>query len=754
MDFKGNTEEIIVQAVNAAKEELENYPDMPEHYSAMMKHPNMDAKGYYSEIDMDIAARFKKCDTYAQRKNVYEQAMYKHVRQEIETKGAELKNEVQNISKQHRVLTRAARLCKDEEAKKIILARADALKESEAVKNYNMLITGLEHYAGIGPSKMERTVVNALDSLIGYSTSGMNHMSTGQGYRERPEQIKIEFRNMDEYLEQFKLSHPEAKGKTPEELDKLSPSYELFEKNVLQYGKDALEDTLNSCFETLDERLDLIIINGQTLREMLEEKEGIKGRSPQEVNDLSCNLLTAALKSGARVEAYMLESVSGMNKSYYPESVPMRATEPKERVTMSFWEKFAAFFGFYKEKAKMFKEQETIDRKMEECKKRVVEKMSKPLTKEEISDGKIQVKFCDPMTKEQEERMQIGREIAKENCDSFVRQVRTLEQINAFDNKLNYSFFPEEGKTGVEVKIEGKEVRLGREKPFYLCVIKMLQRGIPYEEVLDPTKHQELRVQIGKELKEEVATMTKEEHENLLADGMMRMEKCVDDFAKKMSQEITSIKDVDEKFVQLYSGIRVPQIVQMDIQKTENTMKQCGGEKNFDALRDKVRRNGGVYTIGTRLSNELDKYYKVLQGKTFDMGKLMYGKMEKVSVVQALQSENPAFGVEMSEETNNMYAAFMKHHPEVKKLQEKANNMDKEVLNDILATDGEKHAHMELDVFDKEAENLTPIGGFEAKTVSMGVNVVINGEGIAKFDVPEKQVTKQEEPKMDEEMSM
>ena len=579
MDVNGTTKEIIAQAVNTAKEELKNYIDMPEHYSVMMKHPNMEAKGYYSEIDMDIAARLKKCDTYAQRKNVYEQAMYNHVRQEIETKGANLKKEVQEISKQHRVLTRAARLCKDAEARNAILAKADALKESEAVKNYNMLITGLEHYAGVGSSKMERTVVNALDNLIGYATNGRDHMSIGLGYRERPEQLKIEFRNMDEYFEQFKLSHPEAKGKTPEELDKLSPSGKLFEQSVLQYGKDALEDTLNSCFETLDERLDLIIINGQTVREMLEEKEGIKGRSPQELNDLSCNLLTAALKGGARVEAFMLESINGTNKSYYPEPVPMRATEPKERVTMTFWETFLSKFGFYKEKAQMFKEQQEIDRKMEECKKRVMEKMSKPLTKEERFAGKIQAKFSDPMTKEQKERMQIGREIAKENCDSFVRQVRTLEQINSFDDKLNYSFFPEEGKNGVEVKIEGKEVRLGREKPFYFCVIKMLQRGIPYEEVLDPTKHQELRVQIGKELKEEVATMTNEEHENLLADGMMRMEKCVDDFAKKMSQEITSTKDLDEKFVQLYKGLRVPQIVQMDIKKTENTIKQLGGEK-------------------------------------------------------------------------------------------------------------------------------------------------------------------------------
>ena len=179
MDIKENTKDIIVQAVNAAKEELKNYTDMPEHYSVMMKHPNMDAKGYYSEIDMDIAVRLKKCDTYAQRKNIYEQAMYQHVRQEVEAKGADLKKEVQEISKQHRVLTRAARLCEDAEARKAILAKADALKESEPVKNYNMLITGLEHYAGIGPSKMETTVVNALDSLIGYATSGIDHMSTG-----------------------------------------------------------------------------------------------------------------------------------------------------------------------------------------------------------------------------------------------------------------------------------------------------------------------------------------------------------------------------------------------------------------------------------------------------------------------------------------------------------------------------------------------------------------------------------------------
>jgi hypothetical protein len=112
--------DIIVEAVEAAKKELKTYKDMPEHYSVMMKYPNIDAKGYYSEIDMDIAARFRRCDTYAKSKSIYEQAMYNHLRQEIVMKGADLKEKVEAVSQQHRVLTRAARLCKDEDAKKII----------------------------------------------------------------------------------------------------------------------------------------------------------------------------------------------------------------------------------------------------------------------------------------------------------------------------------------------------------------------------------------------------------------------------------------------------------------------------------------------------------------------------------------------------------------------------------------------------------------------------------------------------------
>lgn len=178
----------------------------------------------------------------------------------------------------------------------------------------------------------------------------------------------------------------------------------------------------------MDERLDLIMINGETLREMLDEKEENKNRSPQELSDLSCNLLTAALKCGARVEAFMLESSDEDNRRYYAEPVPMKATEAEERITMTFWETFLSKFGFYKEKVQKLKEQQEMDRKMEACKKRVMDRMSKTLTPEEKAAGKKQIQFAKPMTKEEKDRLQIGREIAKENCNNFVRDARIMEQ--------------------------------------------------------------------------------------------------------------------------------------------------------------------------------------------------------------------------------------------------------------------------------------------------------------------------------------
>ena len=163
----------------------------------------------------------------------------------------------------------------------------------------------------------------------------------------------------------------------------------------------------------------------------------------------------------------------------------------------------------------------------------------------------------------------------------------------------------------------------------------------------------------------------------------------------------------------------------------------------------KSQEPGLIYNLGTRQTNELNKYYAVLEDRPIQLEKIVYNKMQKLDILQGLQSKNPTFNSKLTEENSFAYQATLRFHPEVIKLQEKANKKDPELLNDLQATDGENQVRMEFEVFEKAAVNLTPIGNWKEKTFETDLNVIINGEGIAKFDVPQKQVSKQEEPEME-----
>ena len=75
MDFKEKSKteikDIINKSIEMAQKELKDYPNIPEHYSVMMKHPNLEGEGVYSEIDRDIKARLRRCDTYANKITIY-----------------------------------------------------------------------------------------------------------------------------------------------------------------------------------------------------------------------------------------------------------------------------------------------------------------------------------------------------------------------------------------------------------------------------------------------------------------------------------------------------------------------------------------------------------------------------------------------------------------------------------------------------------------------------------------------------------
>lgn len=80
------------------------------------------------------------------------------------------------------------------------------------------------------------------------------------------------------------------------------------------------------------------------------------------------------------------------------------------------------------------------------------------------------------------------------------------------------------------------------------------------------------------------------------------------------------------------------------------------------------------------------------------------------------------------------------YHPEMKNFENKVDKMDREFLNDLLATGGEKYANLEIDILEKPSSNLTKIGPFAVGEMMFGINVKINGKGIAKLEEPQKEM--------------
>ena len=369
--------------------------------------------------------------------------------------------------------------------------------------------------------------------------------------------------------------------------------------------------------------------------------------------------------------------------------------------------------------------------------------MTKVLTPEEKAAGKKTVEFSAPITKEEKERLQAGEKIAKETTESFIRDARCYEKTYGERERLTYAFFPEEQKKRTTVRIENEKegITLVRDMPTYYAVAHMLQEGIPYEEVLDPTKHTERRLAIGKNLREKVPNMTADEFDRMHIDCMRTMAGVVDKFAEKMSGEIKSSKDITEKFPQLNLGTLFVYTIGMDQFKNKaKAIEYCGGQKAFNTLVSKLEETYAPYSMFLSQKKTLNKYYQVLRGgKEFNLEKDIREKVQKAAILQGLRSKQPNLHNQVTTNEFFLVEAIVKDHPEVKTFQEKMRGMDREFLKDWLVTGGENQAHLKLEVLESEVPNKTKIGNYKPGMMPLRVNVIINDKKLTELDGPEKE---------------
>ena len=132
---------------------------------------------------------------------------------------------------------------------------------------------------------------------------------------------------MDKFTEQMMQSHPGFREKSEKQKENLGPKDKAFNVTVTHYAKDACKDTLDALAGNLEERMDLLMINGQTLREMIEEKTGNKKPSKEEIENLSCLYVTAALRSEGSVEVFTPYLTSATTKTYRQDPVVIEGSE-------------------------------------------------------------------------------------------------------------------------------------------------------------------------------------------------------------------------------------------------------------------------------------------------------------------------------------------------------------------------------------------------------------------------------------------
>lgn len=735
----------IINALNQAKKELKDYPIMPEHYSTVLKHPNLNATGFYSELDFEIGARLKRCDTFIKNKGILDKAMYDYVHREIDIKGAELKKKVDWISRQHRLYTRAARICEDSEARQKILDKAEELKQSKELKDYNLLITGLEYYAGVKEGKIPNECLDALEKHIGYCTDGIvvkPAQDTSKRLKERPSKIKIEMGNMDRFVEQIEKSHPGFRGKSS--VENQLAAKRVFDKTVKLYAKDACGDVLDACVSDKEERLDFLIINGQTLREMIEEKTGKKQPTKEEIDDLSCEYVAAALKSGGRVEAFAPHLITEGTKIYRPNPVVIEGTKPQERITLNFWESWMSKLGFYKEKLEKFKAQQAMDRKMEECRERVRRKITyAPKTmaevKEAIAKGKMKRTLDNALTPKQKKEQVFRQNLMEKYKDDYIKSVRMRETINWQRDKLLYSFFPKERdeKEGVKLESKNPEVpQLLRSAPLYYVVAAMLKEDYSLDKVMDPNQFADVRERIGNDFREKFAVMTKEEFTKLHIDSMTILAKEMPKMIKGMSQEIKTKEDFREKYPKYFVIATCMNGLQMDRMTTPEAVAYGGGEKAYDALVTQLREANSIFGLKSKYDAVYRNFHKVLDGGSVSVADLMKVNLHEEVILKGLREKEPHLSPKLLENDTLLMENNLQHHPEVIKCQKKVDRLDEKAIDSVLRNQGSSILDMKIEVYGKAMKNTKEFGNMEIGE-ELGMNVVINGQNMVQVQEPE-----------------
>lgn len=333
----------IAIAMARAEKQFQGFPPMPEDSGIALRFPGVDPVGRYSVIDMKLARRQGLAEAALQVRPASTKQFVQTLRQAAAERPelSRINEAMRTAARRHRTLTRAGKLCLDEEGRVVLRRQARSLETGEAVVDYDLFLQGLEYVSGSKqgplPGDVEAFYAGRLAVPIPEAVLEQSSVLVP------PDKLTVTFPDFQHRLLQVQFSEPENWGRPMDAPDLARPDLDAL---LLPYAAAAADRTLSALFpgeEDGPEREALIRVDGVSLRERL-EAEGLSSPSPRQSRELAAQRVSSALMAGRQVDVRLpggTEPVPIAGAGFRP--------TPEQKDLLAAWDRCCAKQGFRRE---------------------------------------------------------------------------------------------------------------------------------------------------------------------------------------------------------------------------------------------------------------------------------------------------------------------------------------------------------------------------------------------------------------------
>lgn len=254
---------------------------LPAEELLSIRFPAIDPIGKSSIIEMKFEQRLLDLHAVLKFKPEHVNAYFNEIKDTIISSDiykSKIENDMIKISKIHKYIVRAFKLCINSEAQKILKTYRYALELDMAVIQYDQFIQGLEYISGERQGPVPTDVVEFYDNILNLSLD-LKKIEIAQKACQIPEEIDIHFENLDNIILQSRFSDPQN-WDTPlniikKSLQNINIATELYNEKITPYAIATINRALSPICKATDDIAMLIMLKGKTLVDMLKSNEFI-----------------------------------------------------------------------------------------------------------------------------------------------------------------------------------------------------------------------------------------------------------------------------------------------------------------------------------------------------------------------------------------------------------------------------------------------------------------------------------------------